>query len=282
MKILVTGATGFIGSKLVPFLEAAGHDVIAPPRSGDNSADLDTPESYSRHMTGVDAVVHLAAFNPRAYQLASLNRVKMVQLNVDASAHLARLAARNGCKVFLFSSSARVYGIGTSPYSEDAPLLASDTYGQSKIEAERRIIESLQGSLTQPVIFRLPVFAEKPGGVIGLARKLASIRVPLPSGLMKARKSIIGIDTFCQEVLARFSEETPKPSVCNLADRDIITIGDLCTRGTANKPASFMLPKFADALIGHVPAIGYAWRHAVSDCVLVTSMLEAGVGAKSK
>lgn len=269
MKVLVTGESGFVGKPLVTALRLAGHDVVAPRRDGPDAADLENVESYRAHLCGVEAVVHLAAFNPRAYRISAYDRQKAVRLNVEASAGLARLAMKENCKIFIFASSARVYGIGHSPYDEKAPLLARDIYGQTKIAAESAILQSLFGSGTNPVIFRLPMFQHKPGGVVALAKKLASYGIPLPGCLLRARKSIVNNSDLASVILKTLGADKAFGGIYNVAAGNVSTISDLCAQANGRQPRILELPDVIVRILARAPRIGYAWKHAVSDCELI-------------
>lgn len=280
MKVLVTGASGFVGSWLVPALKAAGHHVVEPPGRIEGGPDLARPQTYAPFLQGVEALIHLAAFNPRAFSLASLKSRKMLKLNSDAAGNLASMAAANGCKLFIFASSARVYGIGKPPYAETAPLVAPDNYGRSKIEAERRIMSALNGTSTIPLLLRLPVFVEKPGGLISLMRKIIAMGIPLPSQAMKANKSVVRTSTFCNAVLAGLEKHPPVGGVFNVADGDIATLGRICSASYTNTVKFFRMPEVLNQFLGRLPLVGYAWRHAVSDCVLDVTMFETVVAVR--
>lgn len=128
-KVLVTGATGFIGRHLCPRLRSAGHEVIATSSA---SGDVSDSQWWSQ-LSPADVVVHLAGRtfvpdswrDPAAYMRANLLGA-MGALDY-CRAHRARL-------VFL---SSYLYGNPRSqPISEDAPLMANNPYGLSKLLAE--------------------------------------------------------------------------------------------------------------------------------------------------
>jgi nucleoside-diphosphate-sugar epimerase len=150
MKLLLTGATGRVGSRLLPRLVAQGHDVRAVARSEAAAehvkaagaepllADLLDPDGYRAALGGRDAVVHLAAV------LRSTDEDEIRQANLEATRRLAGAALDAGVARFVFTSTNLVYpgGLGR-PASEDdepAPPAAWGAYPASKAEAERALL----------------------------------------------------------------------------------------------------------------------------------------------
>ena len=143
MRVLVTGAAGFVGGRLVPALDAAGHEVFALDRDAARVADL--PAAAVEHdlttpiepgtLPDVDAVVHLAQANvPLPEGAPSLLRVNAAS-TVDLLDHCRRSSAER----FLYASTASVYGPGDEPFREDAPLAGTDLYAVTKIAGERLV-----------------------------------------------------------------------------------------------------------------------------------------------
>lgn len=126
MRALVTGAGGFIGSRL---LELAGDGFQPLPLQGDLLASgLALPE-------GIDAVVHLA--QPRVTGDAEADRRAMRGVTVEGTERLLEHAARVGAGRFVLASTATVYARSPEPLAEDAELDLADDYPRSKVEAER-------------------------------------------------------------------------------------------------------------------------------------------------
>ena len=160
MRILVTGASGFIGSGLVSALTEAGHDVCALMRSSASSeflkgikftrlvGDLTDQESMVRACQNIDVVYHAAGLT------AARNREEYFRCNAEATKNLALAAIKSGSvKRFIFVSSLAAAGpsIGLSPRTEgelDAPI---SMYGESKQRAEL-YLDELKGKLNFIVI----------------------------------------------------------------------------------------------------------------------------------
>lgn len=149
MKIFVTGATGKVGSRFVPYLLKQGYDVRILVRSADRAltlkeqgaevvvGDLLDNENLTEAIRGVDAVVHLAAqFRGVSEEIARVS-------NIDASIILAKSALEAGVTRFVFSSTSLVYG-GISRNNlckEDDVLQPVLPYPKTKVAAEQALLK---------------------------------------------------------------------------------------------------------------------------------------------
>jgi nucleoside-diphosphate-sugar epimerase len=147
MRILVTGAEGFVGGHLARGLERAGHEVqrsvfARPARPGEVRVDLTRPAELSALPRAIDAVVHAAGNVDPTRSL----RV-MFAANVLATKHLVDWARAQRCQHFVHMSSVAVYGplaLGEQR-GEHTPRLGRRLglpYMRSKAEAERVIEQS--------------------------------------------------------------------------------------------------------------------------------------------
>ena len=146
MKVLVTGATGFVGHRLVPFLTESGHDGVAVVRTVARAlasanveqiaCDLRDPEVTDAFPGRVDAVVHLAQAN--VHRSAEQ---ELVAVNTASTAMLLEYAHRAGAASFVLASSGSIYGGSEWPLREDDPARPADAYARSKVSAERLVHE---------------------------------------------------------------------------------------------------------------------------------------------
>jgi nucleoside-diphosphate-sugar epimerase len=144
--ILVTGAAGLIGGRLVRWLVAEGADVIAtdrraaeaPPGARWVMVDLMDAPALTTLMRDarVSAVVHAGAIS--GPMVAADDPHRVMSVNVVGALNIAEASLRTGVERLVALSSAGVYGVQATldPVSEDAPLNATDVYGASKIAAE--------------------------------------------------------------------------------------------------------------------------------------------------
>jgi nucleoside-diphosphate-sugar epimerase len=206
-EVLVTGATGFVGSALVRGLLLRGHSVrvairrhaphlpLAAKRFGIGAMeDCDWSESLS----GAQVVVHAAARVHVMRETATNPLEAFRRVNVASTLSLARAAAALGVKRFVFLSSIKALGESTTqgqpfaPRDTPAPL---DPYGISKLEAEEGLRAIAAETSLELTVVRLPLVYGP--GVRGNFRTMMSwLRrgVPLPLGRVRNQRSLVGLD----------------------------------------------------------------------------------------
>lgn len=137
-KLLITGASGFVGSRVVARWRNE-YAVLAPSHSELDITDRESVDSYFLQHTP-DVVVHLAALSNTGY--CEQHPDESYRVNVEGVCNLAVAAARNGVK-FIFFSSDQVYNgnCESGPLSEDVTVAPENVYGRHKLEAEQRALE---------------------------------------------------------------------------------------------------------------------------------------------
>jgi nucleoside-diphosphate-sugar epimerase len=210
MRIVVTGATGFVGRELAERLSREGHQLLLQVRAGATSPLLAfgelmvTPSietistsAWRDHLKGVDAVVHIAAI---AHIGPSVPENAYNAVNRDASGRLAEAAAAEGIKHFVFFSSIRAQVGATSDVvqTELTPPEPTEAYGHSKLEAEGLIRRWLpQATILRPAV----IVGPQPKGNLATLLKLAALPVPLPLGALRAPQAMVSLDGVIDAVL---------------------------------------------------------------------------------
>ena len=208
MKILVTGATGFVGTALCKHLSAHDHQIMRAVRrdatlSGDILfSQIDGATDWAEALAGCEAVVHLAArvhiMNDTAQDPLALNRVT----NTHATLNLARQAARAGVKRFVYVSSIKVNGEGRdTPYRETDAAAPEDAYAISKWEAEQGLRQIERDTGLEVVILRPPL-VYGPGVKANFQQLLRMVERgwPLPLGAIRNRRSLLYLGNFVDAI----------------------------------------------------------------------------------
>lgn len=154
-QVLVTGASGFIGSELCLALRSRGCAVRTTSRSDGASIVLDLANSDIYPPTlcaGIEVVFHLAG---KAHALTEKSRddAEYRQINTEGTRKLLEAARDAGVKVFVFFSSVKAVGdSGQQPQDETVTDPAKDPYGASKYDAEQLVLHG--GYVPHPVVLR--------------------------------------------------------------------------------------------------------------------------------
>jgi len=155
MRLLVTGTSGYVGSRLAPMLAARGHDVVgldtgyyvdgwlySDPRQMPTlprTIVKDLRNVELRDVEGFDGVVHLAELSNDP--LGENNPEVTYRINHEGSVNLARLAKAAGVKRFVYASSCSVYGVGTGDFlTEESPVNPQTAYARCKTMVERDVL----------------------------------------------------------------------------------------------------------------------------------------------
>jgi nucleoside-diphosphate-sugar epimerase len=203
--ILLTGASGFIGTVLLAKLKQGG-DAVRPVYRRTSPVEQDTgvvvptivsTTAWECHLGDVHVVVHLAARVHVMKDIAADPLAEFREVNVGGTLSLASQAARHGVKRFVYISSIKVNGewtpAGSAYYADDIPNPV-DPYAISKCEAEAglRLIAAETGM--EVVIIR-PVLVYGPnvkGNFLSMMKWLHR-GLPLPFGAVRNLRSIVGV-----------------------------------------------------------------------------------------
>lgn len=236
MRVLVTGASGFIGKALCRELLARGHAVRAAVRKPNPSAsgeirqvivpDIAAAFDLGALVDGVDAVVHLAAITHDDASTSELRRV-----NVDATVRLAE-AAIGTVRRFVFLSSVKVHGedSGAGAYTEADALHPEDPYGRVKRDAELALDKVVAEGEMELVMIRPPLVYGPGvrGNFLRLLRWVDS-GVPLPFASVLNRRSLIFLDNLV-DAISRCVEHPEARGPLLFSDAESVSTPELAAR----------------------------------------------------
>ena len=205
--ILVTGATGFVGSALCTHLAQLGYGVRAAVRCAGASsgmpvsefciADLDGSTNWAAAVAGARAVVHLAARVHVMDDQASDPLAEFRRVNVQGTLNLAHQAAQAGVRRFVYISSIKALGEATlpkKPFTEASATQPTDAYGISKLEAEQGLRDLAVQTGMEVVIVRPPL-VYGPGVKANFAALMRAVQrgIPLPLGAVHNARSLVSL-----------------------------------------------------------------------------------------
>jgi len=234
MKVLVTGASGFVASHLLPELRKAGFSVRAASRKKISIAGVewfDCPElsasaDWREALDGVSAVVHLAG---RAHVPSETSGTAVEEtyqrINAGGTDALARQAAGAGVRQFLFMSSCHaVASESGSALSETTAPHPATAYGRSKLAAEAAVRLAFDNSDGRFTIVRPPLVYGR-GNLANFARLIDWVRsgVPLPFGGIRNRRSFLGVGNLVDFVMACLARPADNRIFMPSDDEDVST-----------------------------------------------------------
>lgn len=208
-RILITGANGFVGSALCRRLRDAGTRVRGGVRDRSNIPmgggsegegfdwvvlhDQSSEEEEDQALHGVQAVIHLAARVHIMEDRAADPLHEFRRVNRDWTERLARAAARQGVRRFVFLSSIKVNGEESPvPFTEQDAPNPQDPYGISKWEAEQALAAVSSETGLEMVVVRSPlVYGPGVGGNFLQLLNVLRRGIPLPLALVENRRSLI-------------------------------------------------------------------------------------------
>ncbi|GAB4143962.1 MAG: SDR family oxidoreductase [Planctomycetaceae bacterium] len=240
-RILITGATGFVGRRLCRVLLERGDSVIAAVRKPvapgilpDGvefyvSGDIGPKTAWNKGLLkSVDVIVHLAARVHILNDTAENPAAEFQKVNVAGTERLLRAAAGNVKRFVYVSSLHAMRTLCEETLTEQSECLPESDYGKSKLQAEEIVRKVGRESKMETVILRPPpVYG--PGNLGNLLRLFEAVQKGkmLPLGLIKNRRSLIYVENLADALAACVHHKQAAGQTFLVSDGPQISIGEL-------------------------------------------------------
>lgn len=262
MRVAVTGATGFVGSRCLSVLKERFDllEVRRSPGAGSNRyaiTQIDGATDWTNIVTECDAVIHCAARVHVLKDEAEDPLAAFREVNVEGTANLARQAAQASVKRFVFLSSIKVNGEFSSPgqpFQGSDTSNPSDAYAQSKLEAEQALKKVCSETGMEYVIIRPPL-VYGPGVKANFLSmmKWVSRGVPLPLGAInKNRRSLVYIDNLVDLIAVSIEHPRARNQTLLVSDDEDVSTSELLHRIALAMDKRARLLNIPAGLIGFV------------------------------
>lgn len=267
MKILITGATGFVGRSLVKRLLACNlnpNHLVCSVRNRsipelENVEQkiidaIDEHQNWDPFLKDIQVVLHCAARVHVMNEVAAEPLTEFRRINVGGTLRLARQAAESGVRRFVFISSIKVNGeatqLGESFKADDVPA-PSDPYSISKMEAEKGLMDLSNQTKMEVVIIRPPLIYGS-----GVKANFASMMqwlkrgIPLPLGAITTnRRSLVYIENLVDLIITCIDHPKAANQIFLVSDGDDVSTTILCRKIAKALGCQARLFKFTPLLI---------------------------------
>jgi nucleoside-diphosphate-sugar epimerase len=259
MKVLVTGGSGFVGSRLIESLLESGHDVTIFDKNPSRfypslvcPGDVRNLAQLVAAVRGKDLIFHLAAEHRDDVSPVSLYN----EVNVGGAENLTKALDATSCQRVIFTSSVAVYPLNAGTPNEDSPTCPFNPYGKSKLTAERVFKKWSESRLEVSVTVIRPcvVFGERNrGNVYNLLKQISRGRFMMV-GNGHNRKSMAYIGNLVSFLQSRMTA-TPGWHLFNYTDKPDLSTNEIISIartsfGRAGLASRIHIPYFAGLTAG--------------------------------
>jgi len=244
-RILVTGASGFIGAAVCKELLSLGFDVRGSHRSPDSHKNIPagvekvqvrsigSDTDWSSVLAGIDGIVHLAARVHVMKESAVDPLEAFRQVNTAGTLRLARMAAGCGVRRLVYVSSVKVNGEQTteSPFTEADPPRPEDAYAVSKWEAEQVLRSVSAETGLEVVVLRPPlVYGKQVGANFLQLMELVRKGIPMPFARVQNRRSLLYVGNLADAVSICLTHPRAPGQTFLVSDGEDVSTAELVRR----------------------------------------------------
>ncbi len=241
-RVLVTGATGFVGVHVCKALLAAGYAVTAATRRTDvpeiqpdvriiNVGEIGPSTDWQEALDDVEFVVHAAARTHVLRERPDVSERSYRRINLDATKTLATQAAKSGVRRFIFLSSVKAGGEFSNP---GRPLRAEfspspeDAYGRTKLEAEEVLVEIACMAHMDVLILRAPLIYGPgvKGNMLSLFMAVNKGMI-LPLKHINNKRDLIYVSNLVDAIMRILERKTFSKKIYYVCDGEPVSTADL-------------------------------------------------------
>ncbi len=238
MKILVTGASGFVGQCLIKALKLKNISFVGIVRQFSHPnfdgmaevADFSIPDIWQKPLTHCDIVIHLAARVHVMREVTENPLEAFLSVNLHGTLNLAQAAAKAGVKRFIYVSSIKVNGEYTEnkPFSEHDIPNPQDPYANSKYQTEIKLLELAKTTAMEVVIIRPPLVygAEVKANFLQLM-SLVKRSFPLPLACIKNQRSMIYVGNLVDAIITCATHPKAANQLYLVSDNELVSTPQL-------------------------------------------------------
>lgn len=239
-KILITGATGFLGQALTDKLWSDGYSVVAAVRresailGGDVESvkvgNISTQTDWQQALNKVDVVIHCAARAHIMNDVVADPLAEFRKVNTAGTLNLAKQAAEACVRRFVFISSIKVNGELTEsvPFSSEDSFVPTDPYGLSKYEAEQGLLALAKETGMEVVIIRPTlVYGSGVKGNFASLLKWMKRGVPLPLGAIHNQRSLVALDNLVDFIIHCIDHPKASNEIFLISDGEDVSTTEL-------------------------------------------------------
>jgi nucleoside-diphosphate-sugar epimerase len=263
VKVLITGASGFIGIFLCLKLREKGHDVLACSRSRVDqkeiiyaaSPELGMDADWTPTLSGIDVVVHLAGRAHVASEKADAKTDnEYLRINAEGTRALAEQSSAAGVKHFIYLSSCHAVASESAiPITKDTKPHPVSAYGRSKLFAEQAVDQVLSNTSCYWTILRPPlVYGPGNKANFGLLIKMVKTGVPLPLGSVRNLRSFIYVENLVDVIIACLGNPKAFGKTYLPTDGEDVSTPELISK-IAKTNQSFQYAEFSELGAGRSP-----------------------------
>jgi nucleoside-diphosphate-sugar epimerase len=271
-NILVTGATGFIGSYLLPILHQRGFQVTAARREDFRQpllvplkivrvGEIDDKTDWQEALKDIDIVIHLAARAHIIKDTIPNPEAEFMRVNTQGTINLVEQSIKAGVKQFIFISSIGALTTQSDHIlRENSPCQPDSFYGRSKLQAEQALINLTKDSdITWTIIRPTLVYGSRNPGNMERLMKLIKLSLPLPFGAIKNRRSFVFVGNLVDAIVTCLDNPNAANQIFLISDNQDVSTPELIRliaqqtqqscQLVAISPSSLkLLGKFADII----------------------------------